>query len=347
MNTHYYRRFVWCGLILVLILAIGTFVYWFIGGRQYSLIDTLYMTFITIATIGYGEIVDLTGNPGGRVFTMFISVAGIGVLGYAATNLAALLVEGELTESFRRRRMENTARKSSGHFVVCGVGAIGLYILNELRSTKRGRVVVGADKAGLEKVRQSFKDEIVIEGDATNDDTLLKAGIRQAEGLFAVTGDDNQNLVISLTAKQLNPHLRVVAECNEVANGEKMKKAGADSVVSSSLIGGLRMASEMVRPTVVSFLDIMLRDTDKNLRVEEIRIPPKFAGRTISDLKLRSYRHSLLLAVKKQGDWVYNPPDDHLIEPANTLVLMTTPEGRMELERLLGADAAISKMEGD
>jgi voltage-gated potassium channel len=338
MSAHYYRRFVWCGLILLLILVTGTAVYWFIGGGQYSPVDTLYMTFITIATIGYGEVVDLTGNPGGRIFTMCIAVTGIGVLGYAATNLAALLVEGELTKSFKRRRMENTARKSSGHFVVCGVGTIGLYILNELHSTRRGRVVIGMDKAGLERIQQSFKDEIVIEGDATNDDTLLKAGIGHAQGLFAVTGDDNQNLVISLTAKQLNPHLRVVAECNEVANGDKMKKAGADAVVSSSLIGGLRMASEMMRPTVVSFLDIMLRDTDKNLRVEEIRIPPKFVGRTISDLKLRSYRHSLLLAVKKQGDWVYNPPDDHRIESGNTLVLMTTPEGRTELEALLGAE---------
>jgi voltage-gated potassium channel len=163
----------------------------------------------------------------------------------------------------------------------------------------------------------------------------LKAGIEKAKGLFAVTGDDNQNLVVSLTAKQLNPNLRVVARCNEIKNSEKMKKAGADAIVSPTAIGGLRMASEMVRPTVVSFLDIMLRDREKSLRVEELPVPDSFVGKPVSALNLKRHADALLLAVKTGEDWVYNPSENYVITAENTLVFMTTPEGREGLARFL------------
>jgi voltage-gated potassium channel len=183
----------------------------------------------------------------------------------------------------------------------------------------------------MEKSFESLHDEVFIEGDATDSNILLKAGVDKAAGLFAVTGDDNQNLVVSLTAKQLNPRLKVVARCNDMRNSEKMKKAGADAVVSPTAIGGLRMASEMLRPTVVSFLDTMLRDREKNLRVEELPVPASFVGQPISALNLRRCSHTLLLAIKTKGDWVYNPSESHIIDPENTLVFMTTPEGRDEL----------------
>jgi voltage-gated potassium channel len=140
---------------------------------------------------------------------------------------------------------------------------------------------------------------------------------------------------LSLTAKQLNPRLRVVARCNDIRNTEKMKKAGADAVVSPGAIGGLRMASEMVRPTVVSFLDTMLRDREKNLRVEELPVPEAFVGRPISALNLKRFSHALLLAVKTGENWVYNPSESCVIDKENTLVFMTTPEGRNELAGFL------------
>jgi voltage-gated potassium channel len=212
---------------------------------------------------------------------------------------------------------------------------VGFYIVSELCATKRPHVIVDTDKKSAERSLGLFQDEVFIEGDATESDTLLKAGIEKAKGLFAVTGDDNQNLVVSLTAKQLNPNLRVVARCNEIRNSEKMKKAGADAVVSPTSIGGLRMASEMVRPTVVSFLDTMLRDKEKNLRVEEVCVPDYFVCKAISALNLREYPHTLLLAVNTKEGWIYNPPDSYIIQPESTLVFMTTPEGRDELARFL------------
>jgi voltage-gated potassium channel len=335
MSSKVYRKFAWAGAIMIAIILIGTVGYWFIGGRQYSFVDAFYMTFITITTIGFEEVIDLSGNVGGRIFTIFIAIAGIGVMAYIITNITALIVEGEVTESFRRRRMEKIAGKYRGHYIVCGVGSVGCYIANELHATKRPHVVVDVNKKNVESNLESFRDEVFIEGDATDSNALLRAGVEQAAGLFAVTGDDNQNLVVTLTAKQLNPRLRVVARCNDTRNTEKMKKAGADAVVSPSAIGGLRMASEMVRPAVVSFLDTMLRDRDKNLRVEEFAVPKSFAGRPISALNLRRYCHALLLAVRTGENWVYNPSESHVIDRENTLVFMTTPEGRDELAEFL------------
>ena len=330
-----YRKFIWAGAILIAVLLIGTVGYWFIGGGQYSFVDTLYMTIITISTIGFGEIIDLTGNVAGRIFTIFIAISGVGVLLYFITNITALVVEGKLTESFRRRRMEKTAGNSRDHYIVCGLGSVGLYIVNELHATKRPHVLVDADKKNIERCLELFQDEVFIEGDATDSDTLLKAGIENARGLFAVTGDDNQNLVVSLTAKQLNPKLRVVAQCNEIKHSQRMKKAGADAIVSPNSIGGLRMASEMVRPTVVSFLDTMLRDGERNLRVEELSVPGSFIGKSLSALNLKRHTNALLLAIKAGEEWVYNPSENYVIVPESTLVFMTTPEGRKELAGLL------------
>ncbi len=252
-----YRKFIWAGEALLAIIIIGTAGYRIIGGKEHSLLDYFYMTFITISTIGYGEIIDLSDNPAGRVFTVLIALSGIAVLFYILTNFTAFIVEGEMSEAFRRKKMEKMAGKLSDHYIVCGIGKVGQNIIEEMQATKRPFVAIDSGKGDLEGYIESIQDLIFLEEDATDNDTLLKAGIMRARGLFAVTGDDNQNLVITLTAKQLNPQIRVVSRCNDIRNTEKMRKAGADAVVSPSLIGGLRMASEIIRPAVVSFLDIL------------------------------------------------------------------------------------------
>jgi len=338
MSAQVRRRFIWAGVALLTVLVVGSIGYWFIGGRQDSFIDILYMTIITISTIGFTEVVDMTANPGGRVFTIFIALGGIGTLAYILTNITALVVEGELRDTFRRRRMEKKARNSKGHYIVCGAGWVGSHIVNELCATQRSFVIVDINKGSIERVGEEATDDIIIEGDATENETLLKAGIEQAAGIFAVTGDDNHNLVISLTAKQLNPAVKVVARCNETSNETKMRRAGADAVVSPGYIGGLRMASEMIRPTVVSFLDIMLRDRDSNLRVEEIAIPESLAGKTISELELGKYANTLLLAIRTGTNWVYNPKSDCTTTRGCILVVMTTPEDRTSLEKAFRAD---------
>lgn len=329
-----YKKLSWAGLSLLFIISLGTIGYWFIGGKHYSLVDCFYMTVITIATIGFNEVIDLSENPLGRIFTIFIALSGIGVFTYILSNFTAFIVEGELNETFRRRKMEKIIKKLRNHYIVCGVEGVGIHIINELHDTKRDFVIIDLEKAKIEKVLHDFKDLIYIVGDPTDNETLIRAGIREAKGLFASSNDDNQNLIVSLTAKQLNPKLRVIASCNDVKNIEKIKKAGADSVVSPTYIGGLRMASEMVRPTVVSFLNIMMRDREKNLRVEEVEVPENFAGKTISDLNLKKHPNILLLAVRTIDDWIFNPPDNYSVKKGNFLIFMTTPEERFELEKI-------------
>jgi len=330
-----HKKYIWGGIALAIVIVAGTIGYWFIGEGQYSFLDCLYMTVITITTIGYSEIIDFSGSITGRVFTIFVALSGIGMLAYMLTSLTATIVEGELTASFRRRRMEKTAKKAQGHYIVCGMGWAGLYIVNELRETKRPNVIIDMDKDNIDKNLVTMPNETFIEGNATDNNILLKAGIEKANGLFAVTGDDNQNIVICLKAKQLNPMVRLVAQCNEMKNLDTMNRVGADAVVSPGYISGMRMAAEMIRPTVVDFLDKMLRDRDVNLRIEEIGIPSYLVGKSLlSAINFKKYQHTLLLAIKEGEKWIYNPPrDSYVLVPGNRLIVMTTPEERKELEK--------------
>jgi voltage-gated potassium channel len=329
------RKLGWSGLGLLGVLTIGTVGYRIVGGPAATLVDCFYMTFITVATIGYGEVIDLSHSPAGRLFTVFVSLAGAGVLTYLVMTLTAFIVEGQINAAFRRRRMEKVIERFREHFIVCGAEGAALTIFNELRTTNRPFVVVDPDRGQLEKMAAVYANVAFIEGDATDNETLQSAGVAQARGLFAVTADDNQNLVVCLTAKQLNPRIRVVVSCQELRNADKMRKAGADSVVSPTYIGGLRMASEMIRPTVVSFLDTMMSRKEEPLRVEEVVVPEGLAPRTVADLDLGRFRRSLLLAVKSKAGWSYNPAREAVVSPGEALVIMTTPDERQQIETAL------------
>ncbi len=172
-----YKKFIWAGFVLLVIVTAGTVGYWFIGEGRHSIIDCLYMTVITVATIGFGEIIDMSQNPWGRIFTMIIAISGIGAATYILTNLTAFMGEGEMSEAFRRRKMEKMIKKLKGHYIVCGVEGVGFYVLNELSDTKRPYVVVDVDREKIDKALEDFHDPLFIVGDATDSDTLLEAGI--------------------------------------------------------------------------------------------------------------------------------------------------------------------------
>jgi len=331
---HFTKRNAGLFAALLTIVAVGTTGYWIIGEGRYSIVDCVYMTVITVTTIGYGEIIDLSHSPAGRVFTMFIALSGIGIAAYFLSNIVDFMVEGRLQEAFWRRKMEREIGKLKQHYIVCGIEGVGFYIIKELYSTKRPYVILDNDKAKAEKIIGKLRDELFVEGDATDNEILTRAGINKALGLFAVTGDDNENLVISLTAKTLNSGIKVIAACNDVKNMEKIKKAGADAVVSPSYIGGLRIVSEMVRPTVVSFLDTMMRDKEENLRIEEISVSESFIDKPIRALDLKKHPNVLLLAIKGKEGWIYNPDEAYILRKDDTLIIMTTPAERSELEKI-------------
>jgi voltage-gated potassium channel len=326
--------FQWPFVLLAIILAIGTVGYRLIGGPKYSLLDCFYMTFITIATIGYGEIVDLSEHPDGRVFTVFIAFAGIAAMTYVTSTVTAFLIEGRINEVLWRRRMEKHIHELSNHYIICGIGRVGRNVANELHATDHTYVVIDEDIHAIETFLDKFPGHMHIHGDASDDDVLQKAHIESARGVFAVTGDDNKNLVISLTAKQINPATRVVARCHEMRNSEKIRKAGADAIVSPDFTGGLRIASAMIRPHVVTFLDQMLK-SDENLRVEEVIVPNGFSEQQLERLNLPS-RDQIILAIHEDDHWAFNPGPAHVIRAGMTLVVMATPEGRRAVENALG-----------
>lgn len=331
MTNELLRKFRIPFLLLLIVLLTGTSGYWFVGGGKYSLIDCFYMTVITILTIGYGEIIDLTNNNWGRLFTILIAFTGIGTATYIISTFTALIVEGQLKETFKKRRMEKSIKKLHDHYIICGAGRVGSVILHELYTTGRACVVIDNDEEIIQLVSDKYPELIAIAGDADIEEVLEKSGIKNAAGIFASTGDDNQNLVISLTAKYLNPDIRVVARCLEAANQQKMKKAGADTVITENFIAGMRMASEMVRPTVVSFLDKMLADKDKNLRVEEIVMKEKYSGMKISELEMQRFQDTLILAVLYDSKWTYSPKGDYILNNGCSLVVITTPDERVKL----------------
>jgi len=313
--------------------VIGTIGYLIIGGEQTTTLDALYMTFITIATIGYGEVIDLSQSPLGRGFTMVLAFAGIANTWYVMSVVTAFIVAGDINLEFRRRRMMRHIEEMEGHFVVGGIGRVGTNVANELAITNRPFIVIDSDKEKIDAYLERNPDVPYVHGDASEDDILLAAGVVRAAGMFAITGDDSKNLVITLTVKQMNPAIRVVARCHEINYMDKMKKVGADAIVSPDFTGGMRIASSMIRPQVVSFLDEMLR-TDDRLRVEEVHVAESHAGTKIGDLALRSHDY-VVIAVREGEKWRFNPDINFVLRHGNTLVVVATPEGRQALEQTL------------
>ena len=330
-----YRRLIYPFAGFAVILLIGTIGYRMIGGPNATLLDCAYMTFITIATIGYGEIVDLSNSPGGRIFTMAIATAGIINFTYMMSAFTAFLVEGDINQALRRRSMQKRIDKLTDHYIICGIGRVGTNVAHELSVTNREYVVIDINQHKIDEFREHYPDVSYLHGDGSEDEALLDAGIRRAAGVFAITGEDSKNLVITLSAKQLNPAVRVVARSHEVNYIDKIRKVGADAIVSPDFTGGMRIASSMIRPQVVSFLDEMLR-MDNALRVEEIHVPESFAGIALGELGMRKAEY-VLLAVRAGGKWAFNPQRDHELQPGDTLIVMTTPGGRQTLESLLSA----------
>jgi voltage-gated potassium channel len=318
---------------MVAVHAVGATGFWIIADGKATIVDCVYMVFITVASIGYGEIVDLSQSPGGRVFNMVIATLGIATMGYMLSKLTVFIVEGQFDEVLRRRKMQEKIDHMNGHFIVCGVGRVGTNVAHELALTERPFVAVDESVQAVAAFRERYPEVPVLHGDSSDDEVLERAGVKRAGGVFAVTGDDGKNLIVTLAAKHLNVSVRVVARCHEVRNIEKLKRVGADDIVSPDFTGALRIASSMLRPTVVGFLDEMLR-TDGKLRVEEIQISAAGARRALDEVAPAS-REYVVLAVRAGGGWEFNPPRGFALQPGNALVVMATPEGRRILEQAL------------
>ena len=323
------RRLLIAAVASLVVFAVGVVGYVIIDQGQHSFIDALYMTVITLTTVGYSEIIPLDHHPWGRVFTMFLLIAGMGTLLYFLSAITAFLVEGNLEHVFWRRRMKKSIDALTGHLIVCGDRIVAAHVIDELRRVQRPVVAVVPEGSTMHPL-QTTGELLYVQGDPADEDVLKEAGIMRAAGVVAALESDRENVLVTLTARQTNAALRIVAMMVEPRNDAKLRRAGADSVVSPALIGGLRLASEMIRPGVVTFLDSMLRDRDRNLRIEEIEMGEGSlaVGQTVGSLGINEQAGLLLLAlVSPDGSRTdFKPGNALVVEAGATFIVMGAPD---------------------
>ncbi len=305
-------------LLMALLLISGSTGYVLI--EDWLFFDGLYMTVITVAGVGYGETHPLSEH--GRIFTMILILFGSGILLYSISVITAFVVEGELTNILKGIKMKNAIQTMHGHFILCGESQTGRYVIDELNKCHKQFVVIETDRnkiASLEERRIPY-----VEGDATTDAVLESAGITRAAGLISTLHSDAENLFVVLTAKGLNPGLRVIAKAVDEASRQKLIKVGADGVVMPNSIGGLRMVAELIRPTLVNFLDQLLRNNDQALRVDEISIAKTsgFIGKTLTETGIVFLPDVTIVALAQSGGYLINPPRDTVILEGTVIVLM-------------------------
>ena len=319
---HLRRRIIIGITLLLFIIVFGTTGYWFISG---NLLDAVYMTVITAATVGYGEVIDLSHNPAGRIFTIIFIILSLITIAIVTSMLAASILEIELTGFLRRRKMSKEIKNLSNHYIVCGAGETGIHVIQELSKTQKSFVVIERNQERLDKLIETIPQLIYINGDATEDDVLLSAGVERAAGVIASLPSDKDNLYITVMTRQYNKNTRIVALGIEDKAINKLRSAGADSVVSSSVIGGLRIASEMTRPVAVKFLDTMLKQTAGTYRIEEITIEPGSAviNKKLINVPLKDKFGLLVLAIILPGEtMLYNPSADTPLTENAVIVVM-------------------------
>ena len=315
-------------LILIAIVSVfvfGTFGYYILFSGAYRLIDCAFMTVISLTTVGYGEILQVTGNPSAQIFTMVLILSGMGVILYGISTFTALIIEGHLSDIFRTNRMKKKIEKLSDHYILCGSGETGRPLLSELIKNHETVVLIETDKIRIERALSLFPGLLYIEGDAADDENLINAGIERAAGILISLPSDKDNLYITMTARMLNPKIRIISRVTDKKIEPKLKKAGANGIVSPNFIGALRMASEMIRPTAVNFLDQMLRSGEGNLRIHELKISEHSAmmGKSLMESNLKNRFNLLVLGVRQPaGTMAFNPGPSFVLEKGSTLIIM-------------------------
>lgn len=305
--------------LFALTIALGILSYHYIEGMSMS--DAIFMTAITVSTVGFGEVQPLSNV--GRVITIFIIIFGITIAGYTLGTFIRMLIEGEISERLGRKKVAKTISGLKNHFIVCGFGRIGKLITKELLKNNQKVIVLENDPKRIPELEAMSVTYMLL--DASDENTLLKAGIMKAKALVTAVMSDADNVFITLTARMLHPDIYIMARASDAKNEKKLTSAGADKVVSPYLIGGQRMAQMLVRPTVVDFIDIATMDDKLGLRMEEAKISPtsRYIGKTLIESNLRKDFGVIIVLIKKMnGEMKFNPQPSEVLEVNDVIVML-------------------------
>ena len=347
---------------LVLLVGAGTVSFVLLGGWPIG--DALWMTIITVTAVGYEEVRPLTRAT--RVIASGLLAGGITLMGVWFAALTSAIVEMDLAHVFKARRDMKRIEKLENHVIVCGAGRTGRQIVAELRGAGVPYVILDRDEERVEGIRRSDQEALVLTADATRDESLVEARISRARGLVACLSQDTDNLFVCLSARDLQPDLTIVARAYDEQTTQKLYVAGADHVVSPNVTGGVRMASVLLRPKVVSFLDVVARGDGLALRLEQIDIPEgsPLAGQSLGEARIPQRTGLIVIAIRAHGrstrrergagregsiepgpgeegrgrqEWRYNPGPEESLRAGDTLIVLGKPEQIDDLARLAGA----------
>ena len=322
------KKLLFPAIVILIVLLLGIFGYMVIEG--WSLLDSIYMTVITLSTVGYGEVHDIGGT--GRIFTIILILFGIFIITYTVGWIAKNFIEGEMRAIFGRRKLDKQIKSLRDHYIICGYGRIGKIICKELMMKSIPLIVIEKD----ERVRQELEyDNILyLDNDATHEETLREAGIGQAKGLISVVGSDPENVFICLTARGLNHQLYILSRAEDEGTEGKLLQAGASEVILPYRIGGRRMAQAIIRPTVSDFLESAIHDYSFGLNIEEIAVgeDSPLSNLTLVDSGIRREMDIIIIGIKqKDGKMVFNPFSRTKIQSGDILIAMGRDK---DLERL-------------
>ncbi|MBW2020164.1 MAG: potassium channel protein [Deltaproteobacteria bacterium] len=297
-------------------------------------IDALYMTVITLSTVGYSEVRGLSST--GRIFTMVLIILGVGFVFYLAGSIIQFMVEGRIREILGRRKLKKKIRVQKGHYIICGYGRVGSSICEALASKPLNIVVIERDPARIAKLNE--RNILHVPGEATDEENLIRAGVERARGLVAALKTDSDNVYVTLSARQLNPDLFIMARAGEEHSERKLLAAGANKVLCPYRMGAHRMAQTILRPTVTDFVELTLMDTSRNIQMEEMPVHPssRLIDVALQDSGIRKDLDLIIVAVKKAaGDMLFNPSSQTKLGAGDTVIAIGEKKNLEKLERLL------------
>lgn len=336
------RRFALAGLYFLAVFVVGTVGYKLV--EEWRWLEAFYMSVTTVTSVGFMEVRPL--SPIGRTFTMVLIALGVTGLGIWWALTTALIVELDLGGVLRRRKIMRTIEALNNHFIVCGVGRMGRVVAAEMVQAGHPFVVVENNPDRVALLLDSFPDILVIEGDATREQTLHNARVEKALGLAACLADDADNLLVCITARSLNSKLTTVARAYNEESVEKLRRAGADHVVSPNFTGGIRMAFSLLRPHVVNFLDCVTTEAGIELRLEQATIPHEshLVGQSLAEAKIPQRTGLVVLALRRQGRAgppLYNPGPETRLEAGDVMIVLGRSEQVQQLRDYAGVEVEV------